>query len=196
MNVLITFRRCDPAGVDLAWDLPLTLSRKSTRSHDRLDAAQRQHLVALLPGGKREVRLYFIRRVGEQCHPDADFLTARAIRPKGGVDVTEPRAADDFEAIRGQIKELQRASRNRDCDGLHMSQEELSTLIDGFDGILAKIEKRHQEELERCRSVLEQQVADRTAALSRSNQQLQRTLNVLNNSTRDPSKPVSFRIAM
>jgi DNA-binding response OmpR family regulator len=112
----------------------------------------------------------------------------------GGVDVTEPRAADDFEATRGQIKELQRASRNQDCDGLHMSQEELSTLIDGFDGILTKIEKQHREELERCRSVLEQQV-DRTAALLRSNQQLQRTLDVLrtsNNSTNDASKPVSF----
>lgn len=109
--------------------------------------------------------------------------------------MTEPRAADDFEAIRGQIKELQRASRNQDCDGLHMSHEELSTLIDGFDGILTKIEKQHREELERYRSVLEQQVADRTAALSRSNQQLQRTLDVLqtpNNSTTDASKPVSF----
>jgi signal transduction histidine kinase len=58
------------------------------------------------------------------------------------------------------------------------TSDEIAILIDGFNGMLGEIERQHRE-LERYRTTLEQQVVDRTAALSTSNEQLRRTIEEL-----------------
>jgi two-component system, sensor histidine kinase len=75
---------------------------------------------------------------------------------------------------------MQQVSRNKDY-GLRArrtTEDELGTLIDGFNGMLTEIESQHRE-LERYRTTLEEQVVERTAALSRSNQQLHQTIDEL-----------------
>jgi signal transduction histidine kinase len=57
--------------------------------------------------------------------------------------------------------------------------DEIGILIDGFNFMLAEIERQHRE-LERYRTTLEEQVKDRTAALSESNEQLKATIAELN----------------
>jgi signal transduction histidine kinase len=56
--------------------------------------------------------------------------------------------------------------------------DEIGTLIDGFNFMLREIERQHQE-LEQYRNTLEEQVKDRTAALSSSNEQLKETIEEL-----------------
>jgi signal transduction histidine kinase len=58
------------------------------------------------------------------------------------------------------------------------TSDEIGILIDGFNGMLGEIERQHLE-LERYRSTLEERVADRTAALSASNEQLKQTIEEL-----------------
>ena len=57
--------------------------------------------------------------------------------------------------------------------------DELGTLTDGFNEMLSQIHER-DERLEKHREVLEEQVAERTAELSNSNQSLERTVMELN----------------
>ena len=58
------------------------------------------------------------------------------------------------------------------------SADEIGILIDGFNFMLREIERQHRE-LEQYRTTLEEQVKDRTAALSTSNEQLHRTIDEL-----------------
>jgi len=58
------------------------------------------------------------------------------------------------------------------------SADEIGILIDGFNLMLAEIERQHRE-LEQYRTTLEEQVKDRTAALSTSNEQLKETIEEL-----------------
>ena len=55
---------------------------------------------------------------------------------------------------------------------------DVAILINGFNGMLAEIERQHGE-LERYRATLEEQVAERTSELSASNQQLRQTIEEL-----------------
>jgi signal transduction histidine kinase len=68
-------------------------------------------------------------------------------------------------------------SRNRDY-GVRVpttTRDELGIVVDGFNFMLAEIERQHRE-LEHYRTTLEAQVEERTAALSESNEQLKRTI--------------------
>jgi signal transduction histidine kinase len=56
--------------------------------------------------------------------------------------------------------------------------DEIGLLIDGFNFMLGEIERQHKE-LERYRNTLQEQVRDRTAALSASNEQLRHTIEEL-----------------
>jgi signal transduction histidine kinase len=56
--------------------------------------------------------------------------------------------------------------------------DEIGVLIDGFNFMLGEIERQHRE-LEQYRTTLEEQVTDRTAALSASNEQLKQTIGEL-----------------
>ena len=58
------------------------------------------------------------------------------------------------------------------------TNDEIAILIDGFNGMLAEIERQHRE-LDGYRSTLEQRVEERTAALSASNEQLRQTIEEL-----------------
>ncbi|HEV2302475.1 MAG TPA: ATP-binding protein [Stellaceae bacterium] len=58
------------------------------------------------------------------------------------------------------------------------TNDELGVLIDGFNGMLSEIERQHRE-LERYRTTLEELVAERTAALSKSNEDLHQTIDQL-----------------
>jgi two-component system cell cycle sensor histidine kinase/response regulator CckA len=62
------------------------------------------------------------------------------------------------------------------------SEDELGALIDGFNEMLAQIQKRDVA-LEGHREVLEQEVARRTAELSQSNRELEETIAALNQTT-------------
>jgi two-component system cell cycle sensor histidine kinase PleC len=68
-------------------------------------------------------------------------------------------------------------SRNRDYTVRvpETTRDELGIVVDGFNFMLAEIERQHRE-LEHYRTTLEQQVEERTAALSESNEQLKRTI--------------------
>lgn len=71
-------------------------------------------------------------------------------------------------------------SRNQDyrLRAPRTTQDEIGTLIDGFNDMLATIERQHGE-LEEYRDKLEIQVADRTAELHQRNAQLSRTVREL-----------------
>ena len=75
---------------------------------------------------------------------------------------------------------MEQVSRNKDfaVRAEPTTADELGTVIDGFNGMLSEIEGQHRE-LEGYRTRLEQQVAERTAALSLSNRQLQQTIDAL-----------------
>jgi signal transduction histidine kinase len=72
---------------------------------------------------------------------------------------------------------MNQVSQNKDYSlrAVRTTTDEVGTLIGGFNGMLGEIERQHQE-LERYRTTLEEQVAERTLALSNSNQQLQQTI--------------------
>ena len=63
-----------------------------------------------------------------------------------------------------------------------LSEDELGGLIDGFNEMLAQIQKRDLA-LERHRDELEMEVQRRTAELSQSNRQLEGTIDELNRTT-------------
>ena len=72
---------------------------------------------------------------------------------------------------------MKQVSQNKDYGlrAVRTTNDEVGTLIGGFNGMLGEIERQHQE-LERYHTTLEEQVAERTLALSNSNQQLQQTI--------------------
>ena len=63
-----------------------------------------------------------------------------------------------------------------------LSEDELGGLTDGFNEMLAQIQKRDLA-LERHREELEREVQRRTAELSQSNRELERTIDELNRAT-------------